>query len=129
MFLRVRFLAPLRRRCVLIGVYCFDMLEVNWRDLRGQRPVQRRALRARRALCCVFNERFREADALLLCVSGRIPVSDATSARLLPRDRWRRRAGLTSRARFGRIRALAVLPVTVVVRRAPLLAVAEPLPT
>jgi hypothetical protein len=71
------------------GRLCFDLLEVNWRDLRGQRPVQRPAMssvlaRARGGLLC-FNERFPEADALLVCVSGRIRFSDATSAQRGPR--------------------------------------------
>jgi hypothetical protein len=42
--LRVRFLARLHRRYGLMCVYCFGLLEVNWRDLRAQRLVQRRAM-------------------------------------------------------------------------------------
>jgi bifunctional non-homologous end joining protein LigD len=64
------FLALLHGRHVPTCVYCFDLLELNGRDLREQPLVQRRArLEAllKRAKCSVirFIETFRNANDLL----------------------------------------------------------------
>jgi hypothetical protein len=70
------FLALLHGRHVPTCVYCFDLLELNGRDLRGQPLVQRRArLRAllRRTKCDLlrFSDSFPDADALLAECSRR----------------------------------------------------------
>jgi bifunctional non-homologous end joining protein LigD len=70
------FLALLHGRRAATCVYCFDLLELNGRDLREQPLVQRRArLQALLALaqCDLlrFSESFPDADALLAGCSRR----------------------------------------------------------